>query len=81
MGIAKISTKERNGKLSISVAPPDGEQSDNRPWNIWDVSYKPTMEEVLQVASHAYELGRKHQTMDTIRHLYSQNIQMEIVKD
>jgi hypothetical protein len=80
MATAKITKTERNEKIAIWVTPPEGEQIDNRPWNIWDVSKNPTMDEVLQVAAHAYELGRKHLNLEMSQHLHRDFITMEIDK-
>ena len=61
---AKISTTERNKKIAIWV-----EHEDLGNWNVWDVSKKPTMDELLKAVAHAYELGARHTLTIMRRHI------------
>lgn len=56
-----LTTTERNGKIAIWVTPPKEDCLVGGNWNFGDISPNPSIEEVLKVAGHAYELGRKHQ--------------------
>lgn len=58
MSKSKISTSERNKNIVIWV---DHEVAGR--WNVWDVSKKPTMKELLDAVAHAYELGARHEQM------------------
>lgn len=58
MATSKISTTERNKKIAIWV-----EHEVAGRWNVWDVSKKPTMKELLKAVAHAYELGARHEQM------------------
>ena len=53
---SKISTTERNKKIAIWV-----DHKEAGRWNVWDVSKKPTMKELLDAVAHAYELGARHE--------------------